>query len=290
MAPLTDLADKGAVVTGGASGIGKAIAAALRAAGARVMIADIEAPALARTAAELQVASEVVDVSDAVSVARLAARAARTIGPVHILCNNAGIGPMCRIADLSAADWRWMIDVNLWGVIHGIGSFLPLLRANEEGGHIVNTSSMAGLATAPGVGAYSVTKFGVAALSEALAAESAAEGYGVGVTLLCPGPVRTNLGRSSRNRPAGLDRGALADVDLEDSGQFGQAVPWLAPEIVADMVLNAIRTNSAYVITHPELAAPIRSRHAAIEAAIEAAADHRRSIGCPPADGPAPPR
>ena len=269
MAQSFDVAQKAAVVTGGASGIGKGIAAALKQAGARVMIADIEAEALARTQAELGVEAQLVDVSDAQSVEALAHAAVSAFGKVHILCNNAGVGPFAPVADLSLEDWRWLIDVNLWGVIHGVHSFLPLLREHGEGGHIVNTSSMAGLCIVPHLAAYSVTKFGVAALTETLRIESELYGYGVGTSLLCPGPVRTNIGKSSRNRPNSLADGALGDFELEDTNQFDGPVPWLSGEDVGEMVVQAIKTNAPYVITHPELADPVIARHAAIEAAMQ---------------------
>ncbi|ANI80226.1 putative oxidoreductase (plasmid) [Sphingobium sp. EP60837] len=162
-----------------------------------------------------------------------------------------------------------MIDVNLWGVIHGVHSFLPLLTEHGEGGHIVNTSSMAALCIVPHLAAYSVTKFGVAALTETLRIESELYGYGVGTSLLCPGPVRTNIGRSSRNRPNNLTDGALGDFELEDTNHFDGPVPWLSGEDVGEMVVQAIKTNAPYVITHPEFADPVIARHAAIEAAMQ---------------------
>jgi NAD(P)-dependent dehydrogenase (short-subunit alcohol dehydrogenase family) len=171
MSALPDLRGKVAVVTGGASGIGRGIAQQLIAEGMRVVIADIEQDALLRTAAEIGAAGLPVDVGDLGSVQALARSAVGRYGAVHVICNNAGVGPMARIADLTMSDWHWMIGVNLYGVIHGVQTFLPILQANPDGGHIVNTASMAGLVAPPRLGAYSVTKFGVVALTEVLAAE-----------------------------------------------------------------------------------------------------------------------
>ncbi len=165
MSALPDLNGKVAVVTGGASGIGKGIARQLKAEGAQVIIADIEEGALHKTAAELGATPVLTDVSDAASVDALAKEAHNAFGAVHIVCNNAGIGPMAAVADLTLDDWKWMLGVNLWGVIHGIHTFLPILKANPDGGHIVNTASMAGLDAPPNLGAYAICKFGVVGLT-----------------------------------------------------------------------------------------------------------------------------
>jgi NAD(P)-dependent dehydrogenase (short-subunit alcohol dehydrogenase family) len=182
---------------------------------------------------------------------------------------------MARLADLTLNDWRWMIDVNLWGMVHGVTSFLPILRANQDGGHIVNTASMAGLMPVPGLAAYCTTKYAIVGLSETMADELDAEGGKVGISILCPGPVATDLGNSTRNRPAGLV-GGLADVKLEDSIQFeGQAIDWFSPEATADLVIRAIRTRARYVITHPGMLDEVERRHRAIEQAFQAETAHR---------------
>src|SRR5918998_4006482 len=161
MSAFTDLEGKVAVVTGGASGIGKGIATALRDEGAQVVIADIEQGALDATAEELGVTGIRTDVSKAESVEALATEVVERFGTAHVIVNNAGIGPIGNVADLTLDDWRWIVDVNLWGVIHGVHHFLPILKANEDGGHIVNTSSVAGLVPSPGLGSYVLTKYGV---------------------------------------------------------------------------------------------------------------------------------
>lgn len=276
---MDDLNGKVGVVTGGASGIGKAIAAAMIAEGMQVVLADVEPDRLEATARELGAHAVVTDVSDAASVDALARAAVDRLGTVDVLCNNAGVGPMAALDALTLADWRWMMDVNLWGVIHGITSFLPILRANPAGGHIVNTASMAGLMAVPALVPYCASKYAVVGLSEAMAAELAADGGRIGVSILCPGPVRSDLGRSTRNRPAAL-AGALTDVMLEDSVQFqDQAIDWLSAEDSAALVIQAIRRNELYVITHPAMLPQVETRHRAIEAAFLAESDRRDHAG-----------
>jgi NAD(P)-dependent dehydrogenase (short-subunit alcohol dehydrogenase family) len=228
MSALPDLRGKVAVVTGGASGIGMGIARQLIAEGMQVVIGDIEAGPLRKTADDLGAVGIPTDVSELESVRALARSAAERFGTVHVLCNNAGVGPLAAIADLTMADWHWIIGVNLYGVIHGVQTFLPILQANEDGGHIVNTASMAGLVAPPRLGAYSVTKFGVVALTEVLAAELAQAGSKVGASVLCPGVVRTNIGTSSRNRPARLAGGGLKDIDI--SREENPLYRWISPE------------------------------------------------------------
>ena len=264
---MKDLQGRVAVVTGGASGIGKGIAKRLIAAGAKVVIADIEPGALSSTAREIGAIAMHVDVSAADSVAQLAQKIQQQFGTVHVVCNNAGVGSVAPIAQMKLSDWQWLINVNLWGVIHGIHAFLPILKANPEGGHIVNTSSMGGLAAMPGLGGYAVTKFGVVALSETLALELQAEHSKVGVTALCPGTVRTNIARSQRNRPRSLADGGLADVDLEKT-EFGATVRWIEPEDVGDIVVKAIRQGDLYAFTHPDMKAAVLERHERIAAAL----------------------
>jgi NAD(P)-dependent dehydrogenase (short-subunit alcohol dehydrogenase family) len=266
---LEDLKGRIGVVTGGASGIGRAIAAAMIAEGMQVVLADVEADRLHAAADAIGAFAVVADVSKAEEVEALARAAVARFGTVHILCNNAGVGPMAPLADLTLADWRWLLDVNLWGVIHGLTSFLPILRANADGGHIVNTASMAGLMAVPSLVPYCASKYAVVGLSEAMAQELALEGGRIGVSILCPGPVRTDLGRSTRNRPAAL-AGALSDVMLEDSVQFqDQPIDWLSAEDTADQVIRAIKANDLYVITHPAMQPEVEARHDAIEQAFD---------------------
>ena len=270
MSGLEQLTRKIAVVTGGASGIGKGIAVKLIEAGMQVVIADVEPGALERTAREIGAVPVQTDVSSAESVAALAVETIRQFGAVHVLVNNAGVGSIATVEKMTLSDWKWMIGVNLWGVIHGIDAFLPLLRGNPEGGHLVNTASLGGLATMPEMGGYSVTKFGVVALSETLAIELAAEGSKVGVTVLCPGTVRTNIATSKRNRPGALGEGGLVDYDLENS-EYGATVRWIDPEDVGEIVVAAIRRGDLYALTHPEAYPIIAVRHGQIGEAFTTA-------------------
>lgn len=259
-----ELSNKIAVVTGGASGIGRAMAARFAADGMQVVIADIEPGALEATAAELGVHGVRVDVSDAASVAALADEVIDRFGAVHLLCNNAGVGGGGRIADQTLHDWKWVIDVNLWGVVHGLHSFLPHLLVAPGGAHIVNTASMAGLAAWPGIGPYNATKFAVVAISETLAVEL--DGTNVGVSVLCPGVVNTNIFTSQRNRPDHLrnDRPntAARQANLQLMQQSG-----IDAADVADQVADAIRNDRFWIFTHPELLDAVEARHRGIMAA-----------------------
>ena len=260
------LAGKVAIVTGGASGFGAGIATQFVAEGMRVIIADIEQDALDKTAAQIGAVGIPVDVSDLGSVQALARAAQELYGTVHVVCNNAGIGPMAAIKDLTMDDWHWMLGVNLYGVIHGVHTFLPVLLGNPDGGHIVNTASMAGLVAPTRIGSYAVAKYGVVALTEVLAAELAAEGSKVGVSVLCPGTVRTNIGTSSRNRPADLADRGLGDVDiqLEDNPNYR----WIDPDQAGAVVVRAVKRGDLYALTHPDWYPQVEQRHQAIAAAF----------------------
>jgi NAD(P)-dependent dehydrogenase (short-subunit alcohol dehydrogenase family) len=266
MSGLPDLGGKVAVVTGGASGIGKGIATQLVAEGALVVIADIQRDALEASAAELGALGVHVDVSDPASVDALAREVLETFGAVHVVCNNAGIGPLAPVADLTLDDWHWMIGVNLWGVIHGVHTFLPILKRNRDGGHIVNTASMAGLVAGPRLGAYAAAKFGVVGLTEVLAAELAADNSRVGATVLCPGTVHTNIGHSSRNRPADLPDAGFKDIDieLEDNPRYR----WIYPVDAGAAVVRAIKRGDRYALTHPDWYPMVAERHEAIAEAF----------------------
>ena len=269
MSAFADLEGKVAVVTGGASGIGKGIAEALKNQGVELVVADIEDGALQRTAKELGATGIQTDVSSADSVGALATEVVERFGTAHVLVNNAGIGPMGRIADLTLDDWKWMVGVNLWGVIHGIHAFLPILKSNEEGGHIVNTSSMAGLVGMPGLGSYTLTKYGVLGLTEVLAKELEEDGSKVGATVLCPGTIHTNIGTSSRNRPDGND-GGLHDVDISQEGSEVDmsGVRWMIPIEVGTIVVDCIKSGELYALTHPDWWDMVEPRFVAIASAF----------------------
>ena len=277
MSGLPDLAGKVAVVTGGASGIGKGIAAQLVAEGAQVIIADIQRDTMEAAAAEIGATGVQTDVSDPASVDALARAALDRYGAVHVVCNNAGIGPLAPVADLTLDDWRWMLGVNLWGVIHGVHTFLPILKQNRDGGHIVNTASMAGLVAGPRLGAYAAAKYGVVGLTEVLAAELAADNSRVGVSVLCPGTVHTNIGTSSRNRPADLPDAGFKDIDieLEDNPNYR----WIYPEQAGQVVVRAIKRGDLYALTHPDWYPMVAERHEAIAEAFREQEAFRRQPG-----------
>jgi len=258
-----------AVVTGGASGIGKALAQRFSRAGLQVVIADVEEAVLRATADELGVVGIRTDVADAGSVAALAAATVERFGAVHVVCNNAGVGGGGAIKDLTLEDWRWVIDVNLWGVVHGLHAFLPHLLANPDGGHVVNTASVAGLVAGPGIGPYNAAKSAVVAISETLAAELRAEGSRVGVSVLCPGFVRTNIFTSQRNRPEALRNPSKKTAARAGNDAIVEAVraQGIEPAVVADRVVDAVVGDRFWILTHPEHLDAVRERFAGIEAA-----------------------
>jgi NAD(P)-dependent dehydrogenase (short-subunit alcohol dehydrogenase family) len=256
-----------AVVTGGGSGIGRALSELFARDRARVVVADVDPRAAEETAAAIRstggdALAVGTDVSDRASVQALADRAFTTYGNVHVLCNNAGIALWGGLETATHRDWQWAIGVNLWGVIHGIEAFVPRMIAGKQGGHIVNTASMAGLIASQGLGVYNATKYAVVGLSETLAKDL--RPYGIGVSVLCPMGVSTRIRQSDRNRPATLRNETEAPrgegVDL-----IGRT---LAPDAVARMTLDAIRTGQLYVITHEEGLEPLRKRFQRMERAI----------------------
>ena len=272
---MQHLTGKTAFITGGASGIGSAMAKVFAREGMNVMLADIEAGALDEAAHALRnagtnIGTVVCDVADAHSVARAAQAAFEKFGNVHIVCNNAGVGGGSGIDDIRLDTWRWVIDVNLMGVVYGIEAFLPHMRAHGEGGHFVNTASMAGLNTGLGFSAYVASKFAVVAMSEGLAKQVAP--LGIGVTVLCPGFVRTRIWESTRNRPTRYGEAPPPSPLHKQLAELGAA--GLEPEDVAAQVLAAIRANELYVFTHagPDWRAEVQERFDGILAAMDRAA------------------
>lgn len=252
---MEELEGKVAVITGGASGIGLALGTSCAAEGMRVVLADVEADALDKAAASLpegvEVEAVVCDVSDATQVEGLRDRALERFGAVHLVANNAGVSAGGPTWEHTLQDWEWVLGVNLWGVIHGVRTFTPLLIEQGEG-HIVNTASMAGLISAPYMAAYTVSKHGVVALSETLYSDLQLVGAAVGVSVLCPGWVKTRIHEAGRNRPA---RAAGEDASGEPEGFSDVAATLIAggldPADVAGAVLDAVRTDRFYVLTHP---------------------------------------
>jgi NAD(P)-dependent dehydrogenase (short-subunit alcohol dehydrogenase family) len=249
-----------AVITGGGSGIGAAMARRWLAEGMRVVIADHSQQRLDETARALGAGKDLLavrtDVSVAADVERLAERAAERFGAVHLLCNNAGVGGEHGAAwEQSLASWNWVLGVNLWGAIHGVRSFVSRMLAGGEPGHVVNTSSIAGLRAMPYTAGYSVSKYGVVALSEVLHQELRERGAPIGVSVLCPGIVRTPILDPSRERPPGVAGPASGD-SAEAAAQEKATREMLErigaePEEVADCVATAVREDRFWVLTHP---------------------------------------
>jgi NAD(P)-dependent dehydrogenase (short-subunit alcohol dehydrogenase family) len=279
---MRDLTGKTAFVTGGASGIGLAMGHAFAAAGMRVMLADIEAKPLEAAVAGFkgnlpEVRGVQCDVRDPAAVERAAHETVAAFGKVHVVCNNAGVGGTAGSDRVNLNDWRWVIDINLMGVVHGIKSFVPLLKSHGEGGHFVNTASMAGFLPGTGFGAYTATKYAVVGISEALQVEL--EPAGIGVSVLCPGWVATQITESRRNwpkeygdPPPRLDGPLAATIaELVKNG--------MAPSDVAELVLNAVRENELYIFTHPHMRPPLEKR-------VERFLTSYRKLGPAPQEGP----
>jgi NAD(P)-dependent dehydrogenase (short-subunit alcohol dehydrogenase family) len=259
---MRDLAGKVAVVTGGASGIGRALADRFAAAGMKLVLADVERAALDRAVVELtrggaEAIGVPTDVRDPAAVRALADRALAAFGAVHVVCNNAGVLPLAPILETSIEDWRWLVDVNLLGVAYGVAIFGPILVEQGEG-HIVNTASAAGLLPPRGLGAYAATKHAVVGLSETLYLEL--QGTGVGVSVLCPALVNTQISRSERNRPAG-DSGPRSYGDLQQ--RFSKMLTSIGhpPEEVAERVLQAILADQLFILPHDEIKPMVEARY-----------------------------
>jgi NAD(P)-dependent dehydrogenase (short-subunit alcohol dehydrogenase family) len=264
---MRDLKGKTAVVTGGASGIGRGLAERFAHEGMSVVLADIEEGPLTEAAKALEgdgasVLAVPTDVSRADDVQTLADKAVAAFGAVHVICNNAGVGAGGPMWEIPQEDWDWVLGVNLFGVINGIRAFVPLLLAQGEG-HVVNTASMAGLTSPPGMSPYNVSKHGVVTLSEGLRSELQMQGSAVGVSVLCPGFVRTRIHESGRNRPGSEP---MEEGDLDPS--FGPMADFLRqaveagipPNQVAEKVVDAVLSNRFYILTHPDMKPAIQSR------------------------------
>jgi NAD(P)-dependent dehydrogenase (short-subunit alcohol dehydrogenase family) len=261
---MDTLEGKGAVVTGGASGIGLATARVLGRRGARLVLADVEETALARAVEELQAEQlmahgVVCDVRAREAVDALADEAFARLGRVHIVFNNAGVAVAGPVVEMTHDDWRWIIDVDLWGPIHGVEAFVPRLVQQGDGGHVLFTASFAGLVPNTGLGPYCVAKYGVVALAEVLWRELRA--HGIGVSVLCPMRVGTNIGSSERNRSddyGGSEISPVVPDQGEDNSELAGRV--LPVDAVAGLTVDAILANRLYVLPHEESRASIRRR------------------------------
>jgi NAD(P)-dependent dehydrogenase (short-subunit alcohol dehydrogenase family) len=264
---MKEFKDKVAVITGAASGIGRAVADRCAQEGMKVVLADVEVETLTKTEASMKSSGATVlavrtDVSQARDVEALAQETLKAYGAVHLLCNNAGVGMEAAIWESTIAEWEWVMGVNLWGVIHGVRFFVPLMLAQDTECHIVNTASMAGLISGPGLGVYKVTKHAVVTLSETLYHELAERGAKVKVSVLCPGTVNTRIMESARNRPGRLPttepRSPASAARWEVLRQLVQA--GMPPGQVAGAVFEALRKDQFYILTHPEGKKYVRTR------------------------------
>ncbi len=261
--------DKVAVVTGGASGLGKAMASRFAAEGMAVVLADVQQDALDRTVAEFDAAGHAVlgvvcDVSRQDSVDALRDAAVRRFGKVHVVCNNAGVAPGGLAWESTLEDWHWCLGVNLYGVIHGLRSFVPHMLGHGEEGHIVNTASVAGLISPPGMGIYCVSKHAVVTLTECLHHDLAAKSHLLGASVLCPAYVPTAIADSERNRPATLANAArpssAEDEAREERLRKAVSSGKISAEQVADAVFEAVRERRFYILTHAKIRPAIETR------------------------------
>jgi NAD(P)-dependent dehydrogenase (short-subunit alcohol dehydrogenase family) len=252
---VRDLNGKVAVVTGAASGIGRALAQRFGEEGMKLVLADVETGTLERAARELSAAGcearpVPTDVSDPAAVEALARSALDAFGAVHVVCNNAGVfaGGLCWEMPLS--DYEWVLGVNLWGVVHGIRTFVPILLRQDEEGHVVNTASMAALVSGQLSAPYTLSKHAVLSLSETLYHELTQRGAKVGVSALCPELVATRIGEAGRNRPAHLGRepGASPERDMVEGAIRALTPRGAPPSLMADRVVDAIRERRFYVL------------------------------------------
>lgn len=261
---MKDLKGKVAVVTGAGSGIGEGIARAAVAAGMHTVVADVDLEKARAVAADLgeQAMAFAVDVSSLASVEALRDAVVEHFGAVHLLCNNAGVWLGAMMQDAHIKDWQYLINVNLYGVVHGVNAFLPLMITQGEG-HIVNTASMGGLISGPPEGLYTTTKFAVMGLSEALLLEVADKG--VGVSVLCPGLVNTNLiTQSFAVRPDALDSG------IDHQQPAPDVASGISPLAVGEQVIDAVREGGFYIITHDDYRDILKMRHDGILDALDA--------------------
>ena len=249
---MREVEGKVAFITGGGSGVGLGMARAFVGAGMRVAIADIREDHLEQATAELgtDVLAVHLDITDRDAFARAADETERALGNVHVLCNNAGINLFTDIADATYQDWDWVLGVNLGGVVNGVVTFVPRIKAHGEGGHVVNTASMAAFIAGPGAGIYTTAKFAVHGLSDAL--RWSLLPHGIGVSMVCPGLVKSKIYESNKIRPAELS----TDVTPADE-EFMRILPGLheagmEPDEIGEKVLHAIRENRFYVFTHPD--------------------------------------
>ena len=266
---MKDFKDKVAVITGAASGLGLSMAHRFAAEGMKLVLADVEEEALRKVETEFRKAGVPVlgiktDVARSHDIERLAEKTLATFGAVHILCNNAGVAPGGVVWENTQADWEWVMGVNVWGVIHGVRTFLPIMLRQDTECHVVNTASVAGMLSVPGMGIYCVSKHAVVTLTECLYHDLQQRGAKVGVSVLCPAFVPTGIIDSERNRPAALRNTprpkTAEELERDESSRHAVQSGRITPDQVAGMVFDAITNDRFYILTHPKIKRAIQSR------------------------------
>ena len=271
---MRELTGRNAFITGGASGIGFAMAQAFLNEGMNVAITDVDAQALTKAKSTLsgsnaRVLALQLDVTDRAQYEEVARHVEAELGNIHVLCNNAGVYRGGALDAVTYADWDWVMGVNVGGVINGLQVFLARMERHGEGGHVVNTASMAGITTSPGLGVYNASKFAVVGLSETLRKDL--EPRGIGVSVLCPGMVRTRILESERTRPAQFD--VQADTARTAAAAHSEIMSLamntgIDPSEVADLVVHGIKNNQFYLFPHPEMKDAAQARISELLAAF----------------------
>ena len=281
---MDDLVGKVAFITGAASGMGLTMARSFSAAGMKVVLADIEQEALAKVEQEFGASNREamcikLDVTSRDSMEEAAQKTIERFGKVHVLVNNAGVAVRGQLDQMEYQDWDWTLGVNLDGVVNGLQAFISLIKSHGEGGHIVNTASMAGQMALPGIGVYTASKYAVVGISETLRLDLADDN--IGVSVLCPGLVDTNIFHSGRNRPAELEASTDTSIMIGGTGSnesMQETIKQgaLDPKIVGDMVVKAVLDNEPYIFTHPELENMVEERFKSISSSFEKWRAYRR--------------
>ena len=288
---MRDVTGKVAFITGGASGLGFAMARSFAAAGMKVAIADIEQDALDRVKAEFdasnaEVITLQVDVTDRAAMEAAADATEAAFDKVHVLVNNAGVAVGGSLDQMSYEDWDWVMGVNLDGVVNGLQAFVQRIKAHGEGGHVVNTASLAGHFAIPGLGVYTATKYAVVGISETLRADL--KQHDIGVSVLCPGVVNTNIFDSGRNRPSHLQGETdtaqmVLSEDLAEPEREQRMAEMMAraldPAVVGDMVLHSIQEDEFYIFSHPEVEPMVSGRAAEVTDAFARWRKYREDHG-----------
>lgn len=280
---MTEISGKTAFVTGGASGLGLGMARALANRGANVMLADINESGLKAAADKLraetnaEIDSVLCDVAQFEAVGAAAEATLERFGKAHIIVNNAGVGAGGAPGETPIEDWRWVVDINLMGVVHGVETFTPILKQQGEGGHFVNTASMAGHVANAGMASYFATKYAVVGYSEALAMEFAEDP--IGVSCLCPAWVNTNIHNSSFSKPSGGPTQEEAANDPKYKEMSAVIESGLSPEDVGDWVADCVEANRLHIFTHPDFKPFVDARAKAVAADYQAIVDDGRFGG-----------